>query len=92
MGHNQHIDPNEVFPSMHKSLYFIKKVVLAGNIDSKILQSSERFFKEKVKPYGVKVSRIRFRTTFSTLSTRCFLTKTIWCKSNGKIMPVKHEE
>lgn len=31
-------------------------MVLAGNIDSKTLQSSERFFKEKVKAYGVKVS------------------------------------
>ncbi len=47
MGHNQHIDPNEVFPSIHKSLYFIKEVALAGNIDSKTLQSSERFSARK---------------------------------------------
>lgn len=28
---------------------------LTDNIDSKALRSSERFFKEEVKPYGVKV-------------------------------------
>lgn len=49
---------------------------LAGNIDSKTLQSSERFFKEKVKPYGVKVSIV------SQISKEVFSQIKSWTKAD----------
>lgn len=49
---------------------------LADNIDSKTLQSSERFFKEEVKPYGVKVPIV------SQISKHTFSQIESWSKAD----------
>lgn len=46
MRHNQHINPNEVFPSKHKSLCFMKNVVSAPNISI----GDYTYYDDPVKP------------------------------------------
>lgn len=56
MRHNQHIDPNEVFPSKHKSLCFIKNVVSAPNISI----GDYTYYDDPVKPENFECNNILF--------------------------------